>query len=71
MTQRQDIDSVEEHRVTVALQHARYEQQLWRYHNQNVHGRVFNMGNMVLRRVVIAIIWLGQKVGREQDGLKG
>jgi hypothetical protein len=28
MTQHQDIDSVEEHRITMALQHARYEQQL-------------------------------------------
>jgi hypothetical protein len=38
MTRCQDIYSVEEHRVTVALQHARYEQQLRRYHDQIVHG---------------------------------
>jgi hypothetical protein len=29
-----------------------------------------NLGQ-ALRDAVIAIIWLGQKVGREQDGLKG
>jgi hypothetical protein len=49
MTQRQDIDSVEEHRITAALQHARYEQQLRHYHDRNVHGRDFNVGDMVLR----------------------
>jgi len=32
-----DIDSAEEHRLTASIQHARYEQQLRRYHDRNVH----------------------------------
>ena len=32
-----NINSVEEHRLTVSIQHARYEQQLWRYHDRNVY----------------------------------
>ena len=35
-TQRTDLDSAEEHRLTAALQHARYEQQLRRYHDKKV-----------------------------------
>ena len=34
-----------------ALQHARYEQQLRRYHDKNVQQRDFNIGDLVLRRV--------------------
>jgi hypothetical protein len=51
MTRRQDIESVEERRIAATLQHTRYEQQLRRYHDRNVHGRDFNMGDMVLRHV--------------------
>ena len=50
-TRQTDIDSAEEHRLTAALQHARYEQQLRRYHDRNVHQRDFNVGDLVLRRV--------------------
>ncbi|XP_039841737.1 uncharacterized protein LOC120702026 [Panicum virgatum] len=50
-TQRTDLDSAEEHRLTAALQHARYEQQLRRYHDKNVQQHDFNVGNLVLRRV--------------------
>jgi hypothetical protein len=32
-----NIDSAEEHRLTASIQHARYEQQLQRYHDRNVH----------------------------------
>ena len=32
-----DIDSAEEHRLTASIPHARYEQQLRRYHDRNVH----------------------------------
>ena len=35
-TRRTDLDSAEEHRLTAALQQARYEQQLHRYHDKNV-----------------------------------
>ena len=46
-----DIDSAEEHRLTASIQHARYEQQLRRYHDRNVHERDFNVGDLVLRRI--------------------
>ncbi|XP_039805088.1 uncharacterized protein LOC120669394 [Panicum virgatum] len=41
-----DIDSAEEHRLTPSIQHARYEQQLRRYHDRD-----FNVGDLVLRRI--------------------
>ncbi|XP_039787136.1 uncharacterized protein LOC120653452 [Panicum virgatum] len=44
-----DIDSAEEHRLTVSIQHARYEEQLRRYHDCNVHERDFNVDDLVLR----------------------
>ena len=50
-TRRMDLDSVEEHRLTAALQHGRYEQQLRRYHDKNVQQRDFNIGDLVVRRV--------------------
>ena len=50
-TRRTDLNSAEEHRLTAALQHARYEQQLHRYHDKNVQQRDFNVGDLVLRRV--------------------
>ncbi|XP_039787151.1 uncharacterized protein LOC120653479 [Panicum virgatum] len=46
-----DIDSAEEHRLTASIQHVRYEQQLRRYHDRNVHERDFNVGDLVLRRI--------------------
>ncbi|XP_039797731.1 uncharacterized protein LOC120662702 [Panicum virgatum] len=46
-----DIDSADEHRLTASIQHARYEQQLRRYHDHNVHERDFNIGDLVLRRI--------------------
>ena len=51
ITQRTYLDSAEEHRLTAALQHARYEQQLRRYHDKNVQQRDFNVDDLVLRRV--------------------
>ena len=35
-TRQTDLNSVEEHHLTAAPQHARYEQQLRRYHDKNV-----------------------------------
>ena len=35
-TRQIDLDLAEEHRLTAALQHARYEQHLRRYHDKNV-----------------------------------
>jgi hypothetical protein len=50
-TRRTDLDLAEEHRLMAALQHARYEQQLRRYHDKNVQQRDFNVGDLVLQRV--------------------
>jgi len=50
-TWRTDIDSAEEHRLTASLQHARYEQQLWHYHDRNVQERDSNIGDLVLHRI--------------------
>ena len=50
-TRRTDIDSVEEHRLTASIQHARYKQQFQRYHDRNVHEHDFNVGDLVLRRI--------------------
>ena len=50
-TRRTDLDSAEEHRLTAALHHTRYEQQLRRYHDKNVEQRDFNVGDLVLRWV--------------------
>ena len=50
-TPQTDLDSAEEHRLTTALQHAWYNQQLWRYHDKNVQERDFNAGDLVLRRI--------------------
>ena len=43
-----DIDLAEEHHLTASIQHTRYEQQLLRYHDRNVHERDFNIGDLVL-----------------------
>ena len=48
LTRCTDIDSAEEHRLTASIQHTRYEQQLRRYHDRNVHERDFNIGDLVL-----------------------
>ena len=50
-TRQIDLDLAEEHHLMAALQHARYEQQLRRYHDKNVQQRDFNVGDLVLRRV--------------------
>ena len=42
---------MEEHRLAASIQHARYEQQLRRYHDKNVRQRDFNIGDLVLRRI--------------------
>ena len=49
LTRCTDINSAEEHRLTASIRHARYEQQLWRYHDRMVHERDFNIGDLVLR----------------------
>ena len=34
-----------------SIRHVRYEQQLWRYHDRNVHECDFNVSDLVLRRI--------------------
>ena len=48
ITQRIDLNSAEEHRLTAALQHALYEQQLHCCHDKNVQQRDFIVGDLVL-----------------------
>ena len=43
-----DINSAEEYRLTAYIQHTRYEQQLLRYHDRNIHERDFNISDLVL-----------------------
>ena len=50
-TRQTDLNSVEDHHLTAAPQHARYEQQLRRYHDKIVQQCDFNIGDLVLRRV--------------------
>jgi len=50
-TRRTNLNSSEEHCLTAALQHVRYEKQLRNYHDKNVQQRDFNIGDLVLRRV--------------------
>ena len=50
-TRQTEIDLVEEHNLTATLQHARYEQQLRRYHDRNMQERDFHINDLVLRRI--------------------
>jgi hypothetical protein len=50
-SRRTDLDSKEEAVIMAAMRHTRYEQQLRRYHDQNVRPRDFTVGTMVLRRI--------------------
>jgi hypothetical protein len=46
-----ELDSVEEARINVLTQSARYLQGVRRYHDRNVQQRSFNVGDLVLRRI--------------------
>ena len=45
------LDSVEEARINVLTQSARYFQGVRRYHDRNVQQRSFNLGDLVQRRI--------------------
>jgi transposase InsO family protein len=47
-----DIDVLEEERLNVVIQSARYKQTLRRYHDKAVQHRSFAVGDLVLRRVM-------------------
>jgi len=47
----EDVDMVEEARLTALINQAHYLQNLRRYHVQHIQQRSFNVGDMVLRRI--------------------
>ena len=47
----EDLDRLEEARDTATIQSARYLQGLRRYHDRNIRGRAFSIGDLVLRKV--------------------
>jgi hypothetical protein len=49
---REDVDFIDEHRWRVAVQNARYNQALRRYHQRFMHSRKFEVGDLVLRQVL-------------------
>jgi hypothetical protein len=51
-TRLEDIDILEEERLDVVIQSARYQQTLRCYHDKAVHHRSFLVGDLVLRRVL-------------------
>src|SRR5881394_383565 len=46
-----DLDQLKEARDIIAIQSAIYLQGLRRYHDRNVRGRAFSIGDLVLRKV--------------------
>src|SRR5438105_11043344 len=59
-----DLDQLEEARDVAAIQSARYLQGLRCYHDRNVRGRAFSIGDLVLRKVQkrkhkVSAIWEG------------
>jgi hypothetical protein len=51
-TRKVNLNNIEEHRVATLMRHTRHEQQLRLYHDRNVHERSFNVGDLVLRRIL-------------------
>jgi hypothetical protein len=51
-TRLEDIDVLEEERLNVVIQSAKYQQTLRRYHDKAVRHRSFAMGDLVLHRVL-------------------
>jgi hypothetical protein len=50
-TRRVDLDSLEEQRMAAVMREAHHNQQLRRYHDRNVKGTSFNVGDLVLRGI--------------------
>jgi hypothetical protein len=68
-THKFDLNSIEEHLVVALMRHTQHEQQLRRYHDRNVRGRSFNVGDLVFLRIQdtkgmhkISAPWEGLKV---------
>jgi hypothetical protein len=51
-TQLEDIDVLEEERLNTVIQSARYQQTLRRYNDKAVRHRSFEVGDLVLRRIL-------------------
>jgi hypothetical protein len=51
-TRLEDIDVLEEERLNMVIQLARYQQTLRRYHDKALRHRSFTVGDLVLRRVL-------------------
>jgi hypothetical protein len=49
---REDVDFIDERRWRAAIQNARYNQALRRYHQRFVHSRELRVGDLVLRQVL-------------------
>jgi hypothetical protein len=49
---REDVDFIDEHRWRVAVRNARYNHALRCYHQRFMHSRKFEVGDLVLRRVL-------------------
>src|SRR5438876_4175493 len=65
-----DLDQLEETRDVTAIQSAIYLQGLCRYHDHNVRGRAFSIGDLVLRKVQkrthkLSTIWEGPYIVAE------
>jgi hypothetical protein len=52
VTRLEDIDILEEERLNVVIQSARYQQTMRRYHDKAVRHRSFAVGDLVLHRVL-------------------
>src|SRR6266542_4765607 len=65
-----DLDQLEEARDVAAIRSAVYLQGLRRYHDHNVSGRAFSIGDLVLRKVQkrthkLSAIWEGPYIVAE------
>jgi hypothetical protein len=52
-TRLEDVDILEEERLNAVIQSARYQQTLRRYHDKVVRHRSFEVGDLVLRRILM------------------
>jgi hypothetical protein len=51
-TRLEDVDVLEEERLNMVIQSARYQQTLRRYHDKAIRRRSFAVGDLVLRRIL-------------------
>jgi hypothetical protein len=51
-TKLENIDVLEEERLNIVIQSARYQQTLRRYHDKTIRHRSFIVGDLVIRRIL-------------------